>query len=973
VTGVARAAAGLLAMVLPVASPVIAGAGTWPLPTDASFVGEVADDRAGITLAGVGDLNGDGLDDFIIGSPYNDDAGSAAGQVYVILGRETGWMLHQSLAGADASYLGQIANDEAGSSLAGIGDVNGDGMDDFIVGAPVNDESGYSAGQAYVVFGQAGGWAMDVPLGYADASFLGETTNDKAGLEVSSAGDFDGDGYDDLLVAAPLNDEAASDAGQVYLILGQGGGGWIMDFPLAGADASFHGQVTYDQAGMGIACAGDVNGDGYDDLLIGAPDNDSGAQSAGTIYLVLGSGIGVGSDFNLAFSDGTFVGSGFLDQAGTSLGGGGDVDGDGLDDFLIGIPNSDDADSQAGLTYLIYGQAGSYGWGLLEDSAGASFYGAGSDESGAAVDLMGDVDGDGLDDLFISAPGNDEGYAAAGQAYLFFGDEAGWGMNDGLATADQSFLGEVSDDWIGDPVASAGDVNGDGYDDLLIGSYRSGYTDTLAGQVYLTFGMPRDDVDGDGYDLWDQDCDDNDPATYPGAPEDPCDGLDTDCDGYLDELTDVDGDGFSFCDGDCDDTNWAYNLSDFDGDGYDTCGTTDGLPDCDDQAVDIYPGALEICGDGVDSDCGSDLDTEEDHDWDGYSECEGDCEPYDASIYPGATELCDGLDNDCQDGIPEDENNRDGDGYRICEGDCDDEDGSVYPNAPDSCYDGIDSNCQGDVDLEIDDDGDGYVECDGDCDDTNNQIYYNAIDPPCDGIDSNCDGFNCELDDCDGDGVTYCDGDCNEGDPTIYPGAPELCDNRDNDCDGLIPDSLDLDGDSFQRCAGGFEYDCNDEDPTIFPGAAETCDGEDNDCNGWTDDGFDADLDGYSWCFEGDCDDSDPLIYPGSMEIPYDGKDQDCDGRDLIDIDRDGYPGGKDGTDCDDVRAWIHPAAVENCTDDVDGDCDGIADRDELDCVGVTCSCRQAPSPAAPAPLLLALAALVLARRRVREEGTLIT
>ncbi len=526
------------------------------------------------------------------------------------------------------------------------------------------------------------------------------------------------------------------------------------------------------------------------------------------------------------------------------------------------------------------------------------------------------------------------------------------------------------------------------------GSYNP-LADANVQQLYIdaVFWVADIDEDLDGWSPMDGDCDDADPAIYPGAPETCDDGVDSNCDGVTDELLDNDGDGYSTCQLDCDDTDptrfpGAVEICDHfdsdcdgdvdegfdgDGDGWFLC---DDPPDCDDIHADVYPGAPEVCN-GFDDDCDGVIDEQTDDDSDGYTVCGGDCDDNDDTVFPGAPELCDELDNDCDGAVPADETtDADGDGWVECM-ECDDADAAINPDASELC-DGIDNNCDGHVDEGLDGDGDAVSVCAGDCDDTDPTIYPGAPEI-CDGIDNDCDEELAEYeDDADGDGYMECE-ECDDTDSTVYPGASEICDDgidsdcledlesteEDNDSDGYSECSGDCDDDAAsvnpgaeELCNQGVDDDCNpatseiadtdldgyticqgdcdDFDAGVSPAGDEICDGKDNDCNGLVDDGIDYDFDGYSGCGDdtADCDDYNPNVFPGASEVPYDGVDQDCDGVDLTDVDGDGFDGGAYGDDCDDLDPEIHPEAVENCVNGVDDNCNGIADDYDDDCTG---------------------------------------
>jgi hypothetical protein len=434
-------------------------------------------------------VNGDGYDDILISAVYDEESATDAGQTYLILGKPSGWKMDVNLSFADASFLGENPNDRSGLSVAGAGDVNGDGFDDILIGAYWNDEGGSDAGQAYLIFGKASGWVRDMNLSLSDASFWGEEEEEQAGYSVAGAGDVNADGYDDIIIGARYDSENGLESGEAYLVLGKSSG-WTNDINLSSADASFRGEDGSDVAGTTVAGVGDVNGDGFDDILIGASgDEEGGGTSCGQTYLIFGKSSGWAHNIDLSNADASFQGEDTFDYSSYSIDGAGDVNGDGFDDILIGAYADEEAGAiNQGQTYIIFGK--SSGWDMdtsLNDSD-ASFWGEFiNDNSGSSVAGVGDVNLDGYDDILIGAYGNDEVPGDSGQAYLIHGKSSGWVMNTYLNNSDASFWAEDAGDHFGFSVAGAGDVNGDGYPDLLMSARYDEEGGNKAGQTYLVF------------------------------------------------------------------------------------------------------------------------------------------------------------------------------------------------------------------------------------------------------------------------------------------------------------------------------------------------------------------------------------------------------------------------------------------------------------------------------------------------------
>jgi hypothetical protein len=445
---------------------------------DARLDGMALGDLAGSYVSDAGDLDADGLGDILVGARRADGPGLDRGVVYVLHGPVSS----MDLAGADARLFGESNDDYAGYRLAPAGDTNADGFDDILVGSFGEDTGGLFAGAAYLVHGPLSG---DLDLGTAAAAkFVGEAAQDKAGYGVGGAGDVDDDGYDDLVIGAYTADNTFPDAGTAYLMYGPVTG----TIDLAFADVILTGEAAGDFAGIRVDGAGDTDGDGFGDVVIGAHYDDTTANDAGSAYLLTGP-VAHGTYDLGAVHHQKWLGEARGDYAGLRVSGAGDTDGDGLDDFVISgfHDGPSGGQDQSGVMYLVRGGRGP-GVRTLDDADAEVVAVAQTGLRGVEVSDAGDVNGDGFADLIMGAKFEDgPGGADAGAAYLVLGPVAGVVEADAV---DARFWGEKRLDWLGYSVSSAGDTDGDGYDDLLLGAYGTDYGAPQAGSAYLFLGAP---------------------------------------------------------------------------------------------------------------------------------------------------------------------------------------------------------------------------------------------------------------------------------------------------------------------------------------------------------------------------------------------------------------------------------------------------------------------------------------------------
>ena len=416
----------------------------------------------GWSVSSAGDVNGDGYSDIIFGAPLYTNGQTNEGTAFVY---------HGSAAGINTTAAAMMVesnnNDyyQMGYSVASAGDINGDGYSDVIVGAYKFDNGQTDEGVAFVYHGSATGINTT-----AAAMLESNQANAQMGYSVASAGDVNGDGYSDLIVGANFFDNGQTDEGGAFVYHGSA----------TGINTTAAAMVESNQAdaymGNSVASAGDVNGDGYSDVIVGAPGNDSGEADEGSAFVYHGSAIGINT------TEAAFIQSNQVNaNMGNSVGSSGDVNGDGYSDVIVGAWYFDNGQTDEGVAFVYHGSA----TGINTTAAAMLEGNQVNAQMGSSVASAGDVNGDGYSDVIVGAPLFDNGEINGGAAFVYHGSATG--INSTAAAIILHTQLNVFTN-VGNSVASAGDVNGDGYSDVIVGAYLWDAGPDFSGAAFVHHG-----------------------------------------------------------------------------------------------------------------------------------------------------------------------------------------------------------------------------------------------------------------------------------------------------------------------------------------------------------------------------------------------------------------------------------------------------------------------------------------------------
>ncbi len=404
--------------------------------------------------ASAGDVNGDGYSDIVIGMEGYGDSGGGAVAVW------------QGSAKTVANPYARLirsnqANAQLGSSMAMVGDVNGDGYGDFVAGAPLHDLGETNEGIVTFYYGSAIGPSpitQTLQQNQAGAAF---------GSSVAAAGDVNGDGYADVIIGAPQYSSSTL-GGAAFLYYGSQNG--LVNpvlLEISQANAAF---------GTSVSTAGDLNGDGYSDLIVGAPYCDAGQQDEGMAFIFYGFHTGIspvaGSALQANQSDALFA---------TSVANAGDVNGDGYGDVIVGAPFYDNGQTNEGAAFIYYGSL----VGVNETVAETLQANQDNANFGTAVACAGDVDGNGYADVMVGANNYDNGENNEGAVFIYHSAATGVNINPAVTLEGNQAVANF-----GRALSSAGDVNGDGYSDIIVGALLYDDGQTNEGATFLYQGSP---------------------------------------------------------------------------------------------------------------------------------------------------------------------------------------------------------------------------------------------------------------------------------------------------------------------------------------------------------------------------------------------------------------------------------------------------------------------------------------------------
>ena len=418
-------------------------------------------DALGRHLA-TGDFNGDSYADVVFGSYTDDDNGSASGSVFIVYGGTT---ISESTVG---SVYGRSSFDYLGYGTDSAGDINNDGYDDVIVGA-------YGEDAAYILYGSSTAWSSSNEITDDSSRIAPDSAIYQFGYEVSSAGDFNDDGFGDFLV---IDYGAIRYTGTAYLFTGSISG-LVGDIS---AETSAHLQIDADDSGdyfgyTGTVGHGDFNGDGYTDIGFGEWGNDDNGSAYGMGYVYYGPVSGSTDTASAATTINTSTATaagGF----GYGVAGIGDFNDDGYDELAVSTYYEA---SYAGRTYIYFGSSSGWAASVDHDTAELIVTGVGANDVFSRPHKLDDLNGDGIDDFGIGGTSDDNAGTSSGSVAIMYGISGSTGGAYPITSADALVTGDSSYEYVGYDAAAA-DMTGDGYSDLIVGAYG---VDSSAGAVHI--------------------------------------------------------------------------------------------------------------------------------------------------------------------------------------------------------------------------------------------------------------------------------------------------------------------------------------------------------------------------------------------------------------------------------------------------------------------------------------------------------